>query len=158
RWAIAKPMPRLAPATRAVLPANEKISLTVLGYYGGINREGQEVAGKDASGSDPDRERIGANVMRVDQISVALASAATTTAAAAVPAAATASRTTFRLRTRFIDRKRSAVQLLTVEGSNSAFALLIVWHFNECKALGATGIPIGYDTRTVNGAVGFKHG
>src|SRR5260370_41430473 len=30
--AMARPMPRLAPATRAVLPAREKISFTILGY------------------------------------------------------------------------------------------------------------------------------
>src|SRR5439155_8408860 len=31
-WAMAKPIPRLAPATRAVLPAREKMSFTTSGY------------------------------------------------------------------------------------------------------------------------------
>jgi hypothetical protein len=73
----------------------------------------------------------------------------------AAEAAATAAGA-FRLRSRFIDVQRSAIQVHTVDGGNCPLALAIVCHFHEAKAASLTSVPVGDDVDTVNSSVVFK--
>ena len=70
--------------------------------------------------------------------------------AAAVPAATAFSRP------RFIDVQSPAIEFPPVECSDGFVALTVIAHFDKGEPLGPSGLAIGYQVYSVNGAIFLK--
>jgi hypothetical protein len=85
----------------------------------------------------------------------AIPAAATAAAAVSTTAAATAA---ILLRPGFVHVELSAVEVTTVESGNGFVAFAVIGHFHEAESACASGVPVGHDVYTINGAVLLEHG
>jgi hypothetical protein len=82
--------------------------------------------------------------------------AALARAAASAPIAA--ARAAFGLRASFVDVQRSAVDVFAVQAVDRGVTFGVGAHFDKCETPGLTGLTIGDNIHSVNGAVCLEHG
>src|SRR5437763_10087266 len=71
-------------------------------------------------------------------------------------AAVSSARSPRGLRTSFIDIQRSAVNIRSVERSDSFVGFARIAHFDKCKTSSLSRVAIRHDVHPINAAVSFK--